>query len=282
MSVVAITFVLLLFVGIHSYINSNKAQNTSISLTQKIIPAIESIGEIKAIFKEFRISAIKYPTANAQQLENFKNKLNNEELLMLKNIEIISKLCDANKISKLKTLIGEYKSIANGILLEESKAGKVKEAIQIVADKLVPIGNEFDSTINALKDELNGITNTNNSELIKLVNPSSNNAILIAFIIVNIIILFLLSKDITTRVKELTHKSTIISGGDLNEEINPNGGDEIGELGKNFEILVRKLRSLILPIKSSSQELLTASENIDQSAINTEKEISNVLNKVIT
>ncbi|MBQ4245816.1 MAG: hypothetical protein II733_01525 [Succinivibrio sp.] len=68
LSVMVVSFSLLILIGVTSYIKSESAGLTSRVVIYEITPAVEALGQLKALFKEFRIAAIKYPTADSTSL----------------------------------------------------------------------------------------------------------------------------------------------------------------------------------------------------------------------
>lgn len=282
MCVLALSFILLLAVGIVSYTGSKNAIHDAEKVAQEIIPSIEALGEIKAQFKEFRISAIKYGTASSKELAEFQKKFNADEILILQNAEIVGKVIGKEKVDILTKLVADYKAIANGVLLEVSKKGDSKEAAKIVAEKLVPIGKKFDEESAKIQKSLDDQTIEFDKLLMGSIDPTTNIVLLIVVILLNVLCISVLANDITLRVQNLTNGSSKVADGDLSEAINPEGRDEIGKLGYNFSKLVENLHNIITNIKSNIQKLDKSSSEIKDSSAIVEEEVGNVLNKVIT
>lgn len=280
--VLVVTFLLLLSVGIVSYSGSLHAKANTDKITQDIMPAIESLGEVNALFKEFRISAIKFGTSSHDELEKLNQKFKTEEGKLLEHTKTLSKVVGIEKIKVLEKLIADYKQVADGKLLATARQGKSRECADIVAAELVPIGNSFDATINEITTHLTGEVETNKKNLARAVDPTVNIVMLVVVIILNLAFIMVLSRDISSRVKDLTLDSSKVSEGDLSKNIEPKGGDEIGKLGANFSKLVINLRGIVQEILTNTRSLEGASESVRNAAKTIDDDANNVLNKIIT
>ena len=69
-------------------------------------------------------------------------------------IPVISKVLTSAQVNAIESLIDKYDGVTTGILTEASKSGDVKRGTDIVRDYLVPIGNDFDKTIDSYQQEL--------------------------------------------------------------------------------------------------------------------------------
>lgn len=276
--VIVLTLVFLLTLGIVSLKGSNNAIKSANQISQQIMPALSSLGEVKALFKDLRISAIKFGTSTPEELQSLQNKFQDEETKIRAHKDVLSAVIERSKIDALANLISEYKSIANGILLDTAKKGDAKGCAEIVAKQLVPIGNKFDLVINDITNELSSDVDKYNNKLAQDIDPTINVVLLSVAIIVNIVLILLLASNITRRVKRLTK----VSEGDLSEQVESYGNDEIGRLGNNFTNMVHNLRKIIFTINEKTSKLYASSSNIKDSSITIEDEVSNVLNKIIT
>lgn len=77
-----------------------------------------------------------------------------------------------------------------------------------------------------------------------------------------------ISRKITKPIKELTHRAEELAEGNLNVEIDPRGGDEIGTLSKSFIHMQRSLQDLIQNLEDKvavrTQELQQQKETIEE------------------
>jgi methyl-accepting chemotaxis protein len=103
------------------------------------------------------------------------------------------------------------------------------------------------------------------------------NMTIIAIIgIVGIIIALFVSGSITSKIILLNNTFEKASEGDLTVEVNIKTKDEFGELGNNFNIMMRKISELILSVRSSSDIISKTSNDVNKMAVETNTAINEV------
>lgn len=117
------------------------------------------------------------------------------------------------------------------------------------------------------KDELLSKTN---------VIKSANITISLVIGVIGAIIAFLVSRNLTSKIIILNRTFEKASGGDLTAKVNINTKDEFGELGNNFNIMMRKIGELILNVRSSSEVIFKTSNDVNKMAEETNTAISEV------
>lgn len=89
------------------------------------------------------------------------------------------------------------------------------------------------------------------------------------------------SKLITVPLVKLDIAAKDVAQGDLSkEEINITNKDEIGDLGKSFNIMVQNLKQLILEVNTSSQNLASSAQELSASAEQTSSAANESANTV--
>ena len=280
--VIFCSFLLLSFVGISSFIKARDAQESVASVIDVVIPAKESLGELKASFKEFRIAAIKYPTAKPADLAKLKETFSNYKSMMEKQITALGGIVDGSKLDGLKKTITDYDKVVGSILTDSVNEGNIDKGTGIIRDYLVPLGNTFDKLIDDVQKELDGVSREKCDELVSDVSPVSNVVIIIIVIFLNFIFFRALAKSITSRIRILGEASEKIAAGNLKDPIPQIGHDELGHLGADMNKLIDNLHSIIVTMKNDSEVLQTSSSNMTASSQEIQYKSNMVLDKLIT
>ena len=280
--VILCSFLLLSFVGISSFIKARDAQESVASVIDVVIPAKESLGELKASFKEFRIAAIKYPTAKPADLAKLKETFSNYKSMMEKQITALGGIVDGSKLDGLKKTITDYDKVVGSILTDSVNEGNIDKGTGIIRDYLVPLGNTFDKLVDDVQKELDQVSREKSDELVSDVSPVSNVVIIIIVIFLNFIFFRALAKSITSRIRILGAASEKIAAGNLKDPIPQIGHDELGHLGADMNKLIDNLHSIIVTMKNDSEVLQTSSSNMTASSQEIQYKSNMVLDKLIT
>lgn len=282
LSVMVVSFSLLILIGVTSYIKSESAGLTSRVVIYEITPAVEALGQLKALFKEFRIAAIKYPTADSTSLPILQSQYSKSKSQMQLYIPVISKVLTSAQVNAIESLIDKYDGVTTGILTEASKSGDVKRGTDIVRDYLVPIGNDFDMTIDSYQQELQKRSEDYCDSLASDISPYTNIVILIIVIVANFWNMHVLCTAITERIKTLAKASAKIAKGNLVDKVPGQGYDEIGDLSHDLSNLVVNLHGIIKNMKDDSQHLNASTKELTDTADNIKDRSAGVLNEILT
>ncbi len=107
------------------------------------------------------------------------------------------------------------------------------------------------------------------SDYMKPVNNMKRTMLLIGLVCVLIAAVgsYLFSRSIANPLKHLSAVSKAIAAGDLTQNVLiPRAQDEIGQLGSNFDIMLKNLKSLIARVKNLGGDVVAASEEAEVSA----------------
>lgn len=84
------------------------------------------------------------------------------------------------------------------------------------------------------------------------------------FIFLGIFLTAALASSILTPIDKLIVATEKVSNGDLTENINIEGHDEIAKLGRNFAVMLERLRALVEEIRLASSQVAAASGDINK------------------
>lgn len=141
----------------------------------------------------------------------------------------------------------------------------------------------FEATIDGKEYVLNTVTSENEgwkyiaaiekSELLATANSIRTNIFVIGGIIavIAVIVSVLVSLVITRRIKNISDLSLAMSKGDLTQLVEIKSNDEIGDMGKNYNIMASSLKETMKKISFESQQLSATSEELAASSIENQK-----------
>ena len=91
------------------------------------------------------------------------------------------------------------------------------------------------------------------------------------FAVLAVVVSFVMSSRITGNIKKVNDVSLAMSTGDLTQRITIKANDEIGDMGKNYNIMAESLKEVITKIADNSQQLSATSEELAAGAIENQK-----------
>ncbi len=278
----AILFVLLVCIGITSIVKAQQASASCDRVVEEILPGIDHLGDVQAIFKEYRITAIKLPTAQGKDFDDLVNQYENNRQLMRKNLDVLKVVLNQEQITGFEKIIQAYSHQVINVLIPEVKQGKIANAILLIKEQLVPLGNQFDDHTAKMTAYLEQVSHQDAEQLKSDISPVTTNVVLLLVIILSASFFYKLANSITTRVEKLGKEADLISRGILTKKVDHLGTDEIGKLGQDVNSIVTNLSSIVTDMKSDSDTLSTATGEVN-TITNTINDKSNqVLDKVIT
>lgn len=116
-----------------------------------------------------------------------------------------------------------------------------------------------------------------------------NQILIIAIILIVIIIAVVtfialsVSKGLSESIANLADVSNSIADGDLTKECNIHGAEEITNIGKDFNEMIKSLKNIVFSIQNESEELKTASALLNEmstSAEETSKDIAKAMEEI--
>ena len=175
---------------------------------------------------------------------------------------------DVSKVQKQKIaaslkLLKEYidASLEASSLISIDVAATIT-SIQYADAKFVELNKLFSQILNEGKFKTNDsidltIQLANNAILVSLI-------LLISVILISFLISFYLSHKITEQILEVERIITNVSSGDLSKTISMSSSDELGEMSRDFNKLILKLREILTgSIKQASEKLHSYSGDLN-------------------
>ena len=168
----------------------------------------------------------------------------------------------------LYTVAQQYFEITNNEYLPLVAAGKFAEANELRHQKLAPLRAEQSVAVDELLKhvdegvklhESDAVTEASNAQMLMLV------VVLGALGVVSLVV-FLVSKHITTQVGKLQVAARALADGDMTHHIEADSADEIGEVARALNQAFEKVGAAVAEISQHAETIASASEEISSSA----------------
>ncbi len=171
-------------------------------------------------------------------------------------------------LAELKALDDNYTIIAEQKVVPLKRAGKEQEALQVATDELTPAGQALIKKA----EEYSSYREKQVQETFADVMDSMSftktltNGISMFSIILGITIGFFSSRAITRPVHGLLQIAQQIAAGNLNQQVEVQRNDEIGDLQKAFKTMIVNLREVVRNVQVNAEQVAASSEELTASA----------------
>ncbi len=171
-------------------------------------------------------------------------------------------------LAELKALDDNYTIIAEQKVVPLKRAGKEQEALQVATDELTPAGQALIKKA----EEYSSYREKQIQETFADVMDSMSftrtltNGISMFSIILGITIGFFSSRAITRPVHGLLQIAQQIAAGNLNQQVEVQRNDEIGDLQKAFKAMIANLREVVRNVQANAEQVAASSEELTASA----------------
>ncbi|WP_318465462.1 methyl-accepting chemotaxis protein [Photobacterium leiognathi] len=287
---IAILLCIALFMGRSNLIESVDKMNAT---TSQVVEAKDSTAMLISSSYAMRVSAI-YAIYDKKSLPRLSKSLDSSELANQAAILQLQKIPEINEELELfRTAMLAYINFSRDTvldILDKRHAGNIADSeYQQFIVKYRQLGDDMIAAINALDERVNATVNAYIKEQ-KAEHSKAINQIGVEFIITLLIALaicFVIGSMIVKPITVLQRAMQKIAEGNLQDEINVDGTNEVGELAKNLNRMSRKLRSTVTVLNdvgrnvaSSSTELSTVMKDSEQHANDQVIEIEQVVTAI--
>ncbi len=287
---IAILLCIALFMGRSNLIESVDKMNAT---TSQVVEAKDSTAMLISSSYAMRVSAI-YAIYDKKSLPRLSKSLDSSELTNQAAISQLQKIPEINKELELfRTAMLAYINFSRDTvldILDKRHAGNIADSeYQQFIVKYRQLGDDMIAAINALDERVNATVTAYIKEQ-KAEHSKAINQIGVEFIITLLIALaicFVIGSMIVKPITVLQRAMQKIAEGNLQDEINVDGTNEVGELAKNLNRMIRKLRSTVTVLNdvgrnvaSSSTELSTVMKDSEQHANDQVIEIEQVVTAI--
>ncbi|PSV34916.1 methyl-accepting chemotaxis protein [Photobacterium sp. GB-27] len=284
----------LLFIGLmlgrNNLIESVDKMNAT---TQLVVEAKDSTASLISNSYAMRVSAI-YALYDKDLLSRLSKSLDSSELSNKNAIAKLQKIPEINQeLEAFRTLMISYISFSRDTMLEVldlRHSGQITDSeYQKYIVKYRQLGDDMISAIDALDKRVNLTADAYITQQ-KKEHGQTINAIGYEFIItliIAIIICLVIGSMIVKPITDLQRAMQKIADGNLKDEITVDGSNEVGELARNLNRMIVKLRSTVAVLNevgrnvaSSSTELSIVMKDSETHANNQVIEIEQVVTAI--
>ncbi|XPP92210.1 methyl-accepting chemotaxis protein [Photobacterium leiognathi subsp. mandapamensis] len=287
---IAILLCIALFMGRSNLIESVDKMNAT---TSQVVEAKDSTAMLISSSYAMRVSAI-YAIYDKKSLPRLSKSLDSSELANQAAILQLQKIPEINKKLELfRTAMLSYINFSRDTvldILDKRHAGNIADSeYQQFIVKYRQLGDDMIAAINALDERVNATVNAyikeQKAEHSKAINQIGGEFIIT--LLIALAICFVIGSMIVKPITVLQRAMQKIAEGNLQDEINVDGTNEVGELAKNLNRMIRKLRSTVTVLNdvgrnvaSSSTELSTVMKDSEQHANDQVIEIEQVVTAI--
>ncbi|WP_050607529.1 methyl-accepting chemotaxis protein [Clostridium niameyense] len=186
-----------------------------------------------------------------------KNKNIKYALIMDKNLKVLS--------HSIKERIG--KTLTDEATKSVIKTGKTfssyyKYKGETIFDIIMPVKNSNGTLVGVMSF---GLSLSDQQAALKNILLSSIFITLISLIISTLLLIYIIRKSLTP-LNDLSNIAEAVSRGDLTQKVKIQNEDEIGTVGKSFNLMIDNLRDITNNINKFSSNLLSSSQHVLSSA----------------
>lgn len=289
-----IGFLLFLALAIFSY-NSLRTYSAIQKKTDELAGRIKSISDLQILIQRLLMPPNDYLiTGDAKERKNFASLVTDTSSALI-NVKVGGGKTDEELtfIKEVEKGFIELQQNALVLLSTENPVGN-KEAARLM-EEMDAFADGLTNLIENFHIIVEGEMELHNIEALKINNRISKIYILLLFVSLSVIIsiAFLIITRIARPLLKLTDAATIIGHGNLDYKIEIETGDEIEELGREFNNMAQSLKEKITEVKEYSDKLEKTNRQLDQNILqlytlyNISKtlsatfEMENVLNQIV-
>lgn len=171
-------------------------------------------------------------------------------------------------LAELKALDDNYTVIVEQKVVPLKRAGKDQEALQVATDELTPAGQALIKKAEEYSSYREKQTQETFADVMDSMSftKTLTNGISIFSVILGITIGFFSSRAITRPVQGLLQIAQQIAAGNLNQQVEVQRNDEIGDLQKAFKTMIANLREVVRNVQVNAEQVAASSEELTASA----------------
>jgi methyl-accepting chemotaxis protein len=268
---VVILFTVIL--GIIAYVEVETLGNSIDNFASDLIPGIKCLNQIAKPYNHIRRAEIQatYKQDDPAAVETFRKALEKDKEDIAKSVAGFDKMHlnaeEKAKWDEAKQGVDQYYAAASKTfaLIKDGKTAEAVAQQDVEGRKLFFAGTDaVDRLIHfknkdALDSSAQSLAEARHSKMLVV-------GLLALCIVLSLAISFAIARLITQPIRRLSREVARVASGDLRVSLEFAGTDEVGQLARDFGMMVESLRGLIGKVSSTSNQVATAASQLMASA----------------
>jgi len=175
------------------------------------------------------------------------------------NSNAVNELTDPEVISLIDKIVEPHHFIHSkaGEIINHLNNGERDEAVRKFREEVLPNTLEVITDLEVMQDRYSILLNNKINEIHQsgLVFESIIIVFIIAAIILSIVLTIIITSSIARPITKIAAVMKVVADGDLTKSIDVNTKDEVGNLARDFNFTLEKIKTLVLGIREESDKL---------------------------
>lgn len=261
-----IVITLIAILGINSYVTTKEINDNTQDIIEQDIVVLESGEEFKFLISQRIAVARAYLMTGDVAFKDMFTQFTEEsdiakaEILAVDDSEVITAFFEAND-QWAEMMESEVLTAYQAGNTEQARLTMMNDADPIVREQIESVSTMIDQKVQTIEKNGNEIIARGEKSLMVVVGLS------VTAVIVSVAVAFVLSNEISSKIKIIKERMGLIADGRLNvEPIEIAGRDELAELAIATNMMHEQLTAIVVNILDSSEQLAGHSEELTQSA----------------
>ena len=196
------------------------------------------------------------------------------------NSDEVKKMTDQYAISMLNQVVEPHRIIHSKAveIMNHLKNGEANEASKILREEVFPKTMEVISVLEKIEtrcgDLLNDIIIENNKS--GIMSQRIIIVVIIIAIFVSVLLSIIITSNITKPIVKVADTLKIVAQGDLTQSISVNTKDEVGDLTRDFNFTLEKIKALVLLIKEQAGVLSKIGTGLSNNMVETDAAVNKI------
>lgn len=257
---------LIAILGINSFVTTKGINDNTRDIIEKDVIVLESGEEYKFLISQRIAVARAYLMTGDVAFKDMFTQFTEESEAKK---EVILAIDNSKKTAALFEANDQWAEVMESEVLEAYQAGNTEEATLTMVNVADPAVREQIEGVSTLLENKVQTIEKNGNAIIARGQNSLKLVVLLsgAAVVMSIVIAFVLSNEISGKIKLIKERMGLIADGMLNlEHVEISGRDELAELALATNSMQEQLTAIVVNILDSSEQLAGHSEELTQSA----------------
>lgn len=270
-----LNLILLLVGGFFAIAQLGHMNSATRRLSSNSVPAVATIGEINRILIQYRLLQMTHvATADVTLMGRFEAQMRVLEQRMNQQLakynELVSNAKDQEVIDEVQyKLWPSFVQRTNDVLVEVSRSDDNKRSLALYG--------ELEPSYSQLSKKINSLVTSTGSQATAMSEEATNTYLTsqriivggtITALLVSLGLAFQLTRKIANNLKRLTHTTTAVAAGNLEQTVNITSKDELGMLARAFNHMLSTLRTSQAEVAEQHRVVVARTQELEATLAN--------------